>query len=274
MAAVSSSMSADAPVAPVTGLRDLRVRAVAGVALAMVTLLALVLGGMIWWAMVALVSFGMLVEWTDLAVAGQVRRGVALAGLVAGLLLALPFVWGAERSTVAAVVGLGLLVAVLTNRGRLGFGVAYAGLPAVALLFLQARPDGLALAFWTLAIVWATDIGAYFAGRAIGGPLLVPRISPRKTWAGLAGGCVAALLVGAGLALVCGLPRGCVWLGAPLAVVAQLGDIYESALKRQAGVKDSGRLLPGHGGLLDRLDGLVPVAVLVAALVANGNLAG
>ena len=98
----------------------------------------------------------------------------------------------------------------------------------------------MALTLWTLAVVWATDIGAYFSGRAIGGPKLAPALSPNKTWAGLGGGEAAALFVGMAIALAFGLPRALLLLGAPMAVLAQIGDLFESWLKRKAGVKDSG----------------------------------
>jgi phosphatidate cytidylyltransferase len=255
-------------------LSDLGTRAAVGVGLILVTLLALTFGGLVWWALTMLIGLGMLVEWLDLARAGLPARLLAIMALALGLALAAPFLWGADRSVVAAIVGLALLVAVLSNNTRLGFGLTYAGLPVVALLFLRDQPNGFALTLWTLAIVWATDIGAYFAGRGFGGPKLAPRLSPKKTWSGLIGGVVVALIVGLAVAITGHLPLACIWLGAPLAVLAQIGDIYESHLKRQAGVKDSSALLPGHGGLLDRLDGLVPVAIVVGALVSNGNLAG
>lgn len=259
---------------PAGKMADLRTRAIVGIVLIAVALAALLAGGILWWILAAAAAMGMMLEWSDLAKASNFKKIIALAGLAFGLLLAAPFLWGSGRDTVAALVGLALVVAVLDNNGRLGFGLAYAGLPVMALLYLRTEPHGVMLTLWTLAIVWATDIGAYFAGRALGGPLLAPIVSPKKTWSGLGGGMVAALIVGAAIAAAGGLSSGCLWLGAPLAVLAQLGDIYESGLKRKANVKDSGNLLPGHGGLLDRLDGLVPVAVLVGALVANGTLAG
>jgi phosphatidate cytidylyltransferase len=136
----------------------------------------------------------------------------------------------------------------------------------LALLVLRESPDGLLLAFWAMALVWATDIGAFFAGRAIGGPKLMPAVSPNKTWAGLIGGVLGAGLFA--LALTSwGLPWPLVFATPVLAVVAQGGDLYESWLKRRAGVKDSSNILPGHGGVLDRLDGLVPVAPIAALLV-------
>ena len=144
----------------------------------------------------------------------------------------------------------------------LGLGVAYIALSCLAVLWLRNdHPDGLSIVFWLLAVVWSTDIGAYFAGRTIGGPKLAPSISPKKTWAGLAGGMLAAAAVGLATAAVVAVDP--VRLGAvsmALAVVAQLGDLFESSLKRRYGVKDSSHLIPGHGGLLDRIDGLLAVA--------------
>jgi phosphatidate cytidylyltransferase len=158
------------------------------------------------------------------------------------------------------------------------FGFVYCLLPAISLLWIRERAEfqgigkGFDLLIWVFLIVWSTDIGAYFAGRTIGGPKLAPSISPNKTIAGLVGGVVSAtVLAGAWVNLV-GLPALLLWLAAPFAIAAQLGDLFESGLKRRAGVKDSGTWLPGHGGLLDRLDGLVPVAVLTAALMLSAWL--
>lgn len=153
---------------------------------------------------------------------------------------------------------------------RAALGVLYAGFPLGALVWLRFQDDGFGLIVWTLAVVWATDIGAYFAGRTIGGPKIWPRVSPSKTWAGLIGGMAAAAGVGALDTVLFDLPFNPIYsamFGALLAIVAQAGDFYESHLKRSAGVKDSGHLLPGHGGVMDRLDGLVPVSVVVAGSV-------
>ncbi len=150
-------------------------------------------------------------------------------------------------------------------------GFAYALAAAVSLLWVRERADnGISVVFWLFLVVWATDIGAYFTGRAIGGPKLAPSISPGKTWAGLYGGVAAATLVGGVWALFVGL-HPLVLLLAPLfAVAAQGGDLFESWMKRKAGVKDSGRWLPGHGGVFDRVDGLLPVAILTALAVMAG----
>jgi phosphatidate cytidylyltransferase len=129
-------------------------------------------------------------------------------------------------------------------------------------------------------VVWGADIAAYFTGRAVGGPKLAPAISPNKTWSGAVGGLLGALLAAAVLAWLwpghangAGLARLAV-LALPLAVMSILGDLYESHLKRRAGVKDSGTLLPGHGGVMDRLDGLVPAAVAGASAFAATGWAG
>jgi phosphatidate cytidylyltransferase len=159
--------------------------------------------------------------------------------------------------------------------GRTGqfAGVLYTLPPTAALLFLRRADHGLGLTLWTLMIVWATDICAYFAGRAIGGPKIAPAISPSKTWAGLCGGMLGAGLTGAFLAHRLSLPEALFWLGAPLAMLAQVGDFFESWMKRRAGVKDSGSIIPGHGGVMDRLDGLVPVTTAVGVLFMGGFLA-
>lgn len=153
-------------------------------------------------------------------------------------------------------------------------GFVYALVPALALLWLRDRTgtDGLYLVLWVFIVTWATDIGAYIAGRAIGGPKLAPSISPNKTIAGLMGGLVSAGLAGAAWAEYTLLPVILIWLAPPFAVAAQAGDLFESWMKRKAGVKDSGTWLPGHGGALDRLDGLVVVAVLTAAVQLAGLL--
>ena len=123
------------------------------------------------------------------------------------------------------------------------------------------------LVFWLMLVTWATDIFAYFAGRAIGGPKLAPRISPNKTWAGLIGGMAGAAVVGAVAAWLFELDPIFTFAGALMGLVAQLGDLYESRVKRRLGVKDSGTILPGHGGVLDRLDGLLPVVLVTLMLL-------
>ena len=151
-------------------------------------------------------------------------------------------------------------------------GFVYALLPALALLWIRERDidHGLVLVVWVFTVTWATDIGAYFAGRKFGRRKLAPAISPNKTIEGLYGGIAGAALFGGLWAWATGLGTSLYLLAPFFAVAAQGGDLFESAIKRRAGVKDSGYWLPGHGGLLDRLDGLIPVAVLTAAVQALG----
>jgi phosphatidate cytidylyltransferase len=260
---------------------DLRVRIVAGVVMAAVALAALWLGDLFFWALVSAAGLLMMAEWAGLMKAPRWKTVVALvvaAGALslAGGVAADKAEWVASAADplgdlVGIIGGAALVLGLLTLSGRLGWGLLYAVIPAVGLVYLREQ-QGFALALWTLAVVWATDIGAYFAGRAIGGPKLAPRLSPNKTWAGLIGGMAAAALVGAAIAGGAGLPVRLLWLGGVMAVFAQGGDLFESWLKRRAGVKDSGAILPGHGGVLDRLDGLVPVASLTAVLAAMGAL--
>ncbi len=215
-------------------MNDLLGRSVAAVMLIALALVAAVLGGYAFAALVAVAACIMLFEW---------RR------MVAG--------WG-----------MGWQVA----------GFAYALIPSLALLWIRDRfdvagnPAGLELLVWVFIITWSVDIGAYFAGRTIGGPKLAPAISPNKTWAGLIGGTVAAGLGGALWTSNVALPPATYWLAPLLAVAAQVGDLFESGMKRRAGVKDSGTWLPGHGGALDRLDGLVVVATLTALASLGGLL--
>jgi len=161
------------------------------------------------------------------------------------------------------------------DRRIAAFGVPYVGASCVALTWLRSDPGvGMLLILFLLLTVWANDIGAFVVGRGLGGPRLAPSISPAKTWAGFWGGITAAGLVGGLVALVAGAqaPLAAVVLGAVLAVVGQGGDLFESAIKRRYKVKDSGQLIPGHGGLLDRIDGLVaaaPVLALFQAVVGS-----
>jgi phosphatidate cytidylyltransferase len=151
-------------------------------------------------------------------------------------------------------------------------GFLYCLAPAVALLWIRDRSgaNGLSLLLWVFLITWSTDIGAFFAGRRFGKRKLAPSISPNKTVEGLWGGVAAAFLFGAAWVWANKLGPALVVLAPLFAVAAQGGDLFESWMKRQAGLKDSGDWLPGHGGLFDRLDGLVPVAVLTFAAQAAG----
>jgi phosphatidate cytidylyltransferase len=195
---------------------------------------------------------------------------VALAGTGA-LAIAVYFLAAGRSEPALLCLGLGLVIVVLFSPGRrlwAGAGFAYAGLTGLTSVLVRLDPlYGFAALIFVLLIVWATDTGGYFVGRGFGGPKLWPRVSPNKTWAGAVGGFVASLVVAIGFAAfnpVRTVPL--LLLGASLSIVAQLGDLFESAVKRRFGVKDSSRIIPGHGGLLDRLDGFVAAIVLAAIL--------
>lgn len=252
------------------GTSNLAVRTVSGIAMIAVALAALWFGDIAFWLLTVVAALVMLAEWSDLHLAPPKHKRLAQYALSAPLALMAPawlLLQVHDFFTLGLLAGAAFFVVIVTSRPRLALGVLYCGLPVFALIVLRRQTDGLVLASWAMALVWATDIGAYFAGRTIGGPKLAPGVSPNKTWAGLIGGVIAAGLFGWALAINAGLPSLLATASPALAVLAQVGDLYESALKRRAGVKDSGNILPGHGGVMDRLDGLVPVAPVAAMLV-------
>lgn len=248
-------------------MSNLALRTIVGVALIAVAALALWLGGIAFWLLAVVAALLMMAEWVDLHGGVQRQKQIAQFALSVPLAIMAPLAAGPDFFALGLLAGAGFFIAIVTRRGALGWGAAYVGLPVLALLVLRNQDNGVVLALWAMALVWATDIGAYFAGRTIGGPKLAPRVSPSKTWAGLGGGVLAALALGFLLHGFAGLPLHLAATSGLLAVAAQLGDLFESAMKRRAGVKDSGRLLPGHGGVMDRLDGVVAAAPLAALFV-------
>ncbi len=276
-----SGALAGASVAATTNPLVLRV--ITGVVLIAVALTAVWLGGIAFTALISAATLVMFAEW---AVMHRLNRGVRLAGLVllAATILYMALVSPGEALLLLAggAGALGLFAGRL-ERGQ-GFwaasGLLYAGLPAVAMIWLRSLPLGLVVTIFLMVCVWAADIAAYFTGRAIGGPKLAPAISPNKTWSGAFGGIIGAMVIGGGLAAWYlaqsgGIKAGYfIALAGAFAVVSIIGDLFESGLKRGAGVKDSGTLLPGHGGVMDRLDGLVPVAIAGAGVFWATGWAG
>ena len=247
---------------------ELLIRAAVGVGLMAMALAAIVLGHGIFWLVVAAMALIMIAEWADLVGSSARDKRAAMLTLVVPLSVMSPWAWGPGWFALGIVGGSALFVGALFRPKALALGMLYVGLPVLALLVIRERPDfGLVYTLWTLALVWACDIGAYFAGKFIGGPKLAPVISPNKTWAGLIGGLALATLFGWIMHWQYGLAMRLTLATPVLALLAQCGDLFESWLKRKAGMKDSGTLFPGHGGVLDRLDGLVPVAPLAAFLI-------
>lgn len=262
---------------PAPGKRgDLRLRVVSSMVMVPAAAATVFAGGPAFLLGVTLVCGLMAWEWGSL-VADREQRGMARGILLALSAVALGWMLlrGPYWGVAAAVAGaLGILVAGrlmgLPRAPWLAAGIISIAMPGIAILWLRnGIPLGLETVVWALATVVLTDVGAYAAGRTIGGPKLMPSVSPSKTWAGVAGGMLGAGLGGVVAAVL--VEQANPWILAPigalLAVVAQIGDLMESAVKRAFRVKDSGRLIPGHGGVLDRVDGQVAVLPLVALAV-------
>lgn len=264
--------------------RDLGIRTLSSAILIPAILVDVWLGDAWFHLLVALLAVMMAHEWINIVHdRSSAQFALHAAGALCGAFFPLSFDWPATLLIIAVITLLSAVLTLLQGR-RLGIwtlaGVPYVGLPAMAFVILRGESQaGMLTIMWLFAVVWVADICAYFAGRLIGGAKLAPRISPKKTWAGLWGAVAGG--IGAGLAM--GYAAGSAnlvfltVLGGVLAVIEQMGDLFESALKRHYGVKDSGRLIPGHGGVLDRVDGLVAatlvlaVIVIVARLFGNGN---
>jgi phosphatidate cytidylyltransferase len=263
---VTEDQAAPAAVAG-QGSRNLLMRVIAALVLAPAAIAIAYAGEWLWTALVTLAAIGLYVEWLTIVGAAREMR-VAASGVVALAMAGLCLAAGRiDASCVVLVLGLAA-VALLSPERRhwnaAGFGYAAAAEIASVLVRLDQTYGFVALIL-ILLVVWVTDIGGYFAGRGIGGPKLWPRVSPRKTWAGAIGGFAASLVI-AGVFAAFGLGKTgpVLLLGAVLSIASQFGDLFESAVKRRFGVKDSSHIIPGHGGLMDRLDGFVAAVVMAA----------
>ena len=252
----------------------LKTRILSAIVLAPPALAAVWFGGFSFTALVAVVAILMGWEWDRVSNKAFGPAGIITSGAGFGAsLIALSHPDIGLLIVAAGAVATGVLGFVQEGRRKAGWqmlGTIYVGLPCVGLVWLRGDGDlGRAVIIWLFLIVWATDIGAYAFGRTVGGPLLAPRISPNKTWAGLLGGMGCAGLLGVLLVTQFEPARTFQVLGLSviLAVVAQLGDLAESRFKRLFGVKDTSQIIPGHGGVLDRLDGLLAAGAVLAALV-------
>ena len=233
-------------------------------------------GGYAFAVLVAIAAAIMCWEWHGMVRGGFGWPGRLAAGCsAAACVLAMTAPVWALVAVVAGALILAALAHTATERMWTAAGALYAGLPSVALVWLRSGGGaGREVLFWLLLTVWATDIGAYGFGRMIGGPLLAPAVSPKKTWAGLLGGMASAAGVGAAFAAIAGMgdPALMAAGSAGLAVIAQGGDLLESWVKRRWGVKDASNIIPGHGGVLDRVDGLLAAGAAVAAVtLATGT---
>ncbi|MGV7216685.1 phosphatidate cytidylyltransferase [Bradyrhizobium sp. UFLA05-112] len=254
-----------APAGSTPASSNLMMRVLAALVLAPLAIALAYAGGWLWAFLVTLASIGLFVEW--LTVVGAGRVVLTACGTIVLAIMGFCVAFGALKAAVVigCVGGVAIMLLAKDKFVWAGAGFAYAVAALLASILVRQDPvNGFVALMFVLLVVWATDIGGYFAGRGIGGPKLWPRVSPKKTWAGALGGFVASLAVAGGFAAGgFGKAVPLLALSAILSVVSQAGDLFESAVKRRFGVKDSSHLIPGHGGLMDRLDGFI-AAILVA----------
>ncbi|MBA8880370.1 phosphatidate cytidylyltransferase [Phyllobacterium myrsinacearum] len=265
-------MTASGPSAPGKGtgrFSNLHKRTLSAAVLIAIAVALTWVGGLPFTLMACVIGLGVFYEWQDITGprSNALTRGVSWACLI--VVLGLLMLSHNGLLIIAILLAGSVLVAVIGGR-QFGVwpavGLLYAGFPSIALTFVRGDTgDGFAAILFLFAVVWSTDIFAYFNGRALGGPKLAPRFSPNKTWAGAIGGAAAGIAAGVACAAFI-TPAG----GIPipliafiLSVTAQIGDLGESWVKRKFGVKDSGQMIPGHGGVMDRVDGLVAAAALL-----------
>ncbi len=206
-------------------------RTVSAVLLAPVVLFIIYIGGFLFYMMVCIVAVLMAFEWNHMFNSSKIIKH--------------NFIW-----RVIAVI--------------------YTAIPCTSLIWIMTQNHGSRIVGWLIMTVWITDIMAYFVGRSIGGPKLLPKISPNKTWSGLIGGCFSAAMFGyaAGLYIGSHHPKILMFITMTLAIYAQIGDLIESWIKRIFEIKDSGNIIPGHGGILDRVDGIILTAPKVAIILS------
>ncbi len=257
--------------APRKGASELATRTVASIVLIPLALVIAYLGGLVFAVFWTLAALGVLWEWSSLVDRPQRRLVVVVAGLAIAAAAAL--IVTARPAIALAVIVIGVaataIVAKQPHRIWMAAGLFYAAMVAIPAIVLRSDPEfGFVAVIFLFAIVWSTDIFAYFTGRALGGPKLLPRVSPKKTWSGGIGGLLAAILAAVLVAKFAGLTDliPIAMVAAMLSLAAQSGDFIESAVKRRFGAKDASHIIPGHGGLMDRLDGFLAAAT-VAALI-------
>ena len=258
---------------------DLRLRLLSALVLGPTVLLITFLGGYGYGLLMLVAAVLFLWEWFSITGTKQ-RSAVSAIGFCTLMVLASLVITGLPGAGLAVALAGAIVVFAIsgfTKSGRWGMeGVLYCGLSLYSLLAIRDGASGLLFTFFLFFVVWATDIFAYFTGRALGGPKLWQRVSPKKTWSGALGGLIFGGLFGTGVAYVGGAGDLVTWglLALALSIVSQAGDLLESAIKRRFDVKDSSRLIPGHGGIMDRIDGLVAAAIFAVlfGLIGGGTL--
>jgi len=262
-----SSVAPDHQPAAAKPSSNLFIRVIAALILAPLTIMVVFAGGWLWILLVTAVAVGLFYEWHTIVNPKREPRVFAVGVIALELIgLALWFGWNGVAFVTAVIAP--TLIALLSpeKRGWNVGGFVYAAAALIASVLVRLDPAiGFYALVFPLLIVWVTDIGGYFAGRTFGGPKLAPRISPKKTWAGAIGGLVLSIVIALAAAwLGWGRLVPMLVVGILLSIVSQFGDLFESWVKRQFDVKDSSQIIPGHGGLLDRLDGFVAAIVFAA----------
>ncbi|MDQ2705653.1 MAG: phosphatidate cytidylyltransferase [Pseudomonadota bacterium] len=254
-------------------MSNLQLRVVSSIVLIVAVLAVTWLGGVAFRLLAALIAGAMFYEWCAMSRRAAGSRYQLVAAALLGVVL-LALLLGYSAAGILLLLALSVAASLLDSGiGGQGLwtpaGLAYAGLSGLSLgLLRDGDHAGLAAILFLFAVVWATDIAAYFVGRSLGGPKLAPAISPGKTQSGALGGIVGGVLAGVMLAAFLGLGNLplLALVALLLSAVSQVGDLFESWVKRRHGVKDSGNLIPGHGGVMDRVDGLVAAAVALYAI--------
>jgi phosphatidate cytidylyltransferase len=260
--------------------RELQLRIVSAVIMIAVVLAATWVGGLAFKAVAAAIGLLIYYEWSTITRLTEGSLRANAFGWLSMAVITLNMLFGTAELTVPLFAGLVITMAIPSLLRRVSWwqagGLFYAGLSAISLSAIRGEDSlGFIAMLFVFVVVWSTDILAYFVGRSIGGPKLAPRISPGKTWSGAIGGTVAGVLGGLLVAMAHFQDVG-LWVGLMalvLSVASQVGDLFESFIKRRFGVKDSSKLIPGHGGVMDRVDGLV-FACFAAFFLAIGRSAG
>ncbi|MCR9213650.1 MAG: phosphatidate cytidylyltransferase [Proteobacteria bacterium] len=256
---------------------SLQLRVISACVLAPIAIGALILGDIYFTVFLSLAGIAMCYEWCKASVSNQTHLFIVTMSLTVVASLVFSYMGLIIQSfgvILSGAVVLTILASIIGRRSLFFWvfvGPFWVGVPLISLVALRSLPDiGFAVTIILFLAIWATDIGAYFSGKTIGGPKIAPVISPNKTWAGLVGGIISAMIVAyAASSLLIPetiAPFGIMILAGACAILAQVGDFTESAWKRRFDIKDASNLIPGHGGVLDRLDGVLFVAPVVLVL--------
>jgi phosphatidate cytidylyltransferase len=280
-----SEPAGSAPDRPRPASSELKKRVFSALALAALAIVSVVFGGLVFAAVWGVAALAVLYEWNHvIGLEGMIFRRALVIGSI-GVILSIGAALWFTPSFVPALVPLviaALILGILPVSSGPGsfwvlFGPLYAASVVIGPLLLRGRGvEGIVIMFWLFLVVWISDIAAFFVGRRLGGPKLWPKVSPKKTWSGFIGGLLGGTLVPIAAVYSARYFFSIAWLdGLPLfamtattALVSECGDLFESAMKRRFGVKDSGSLIPGHGGMMDRLDSYTAAALFVALMAA------